>query len=308
MDVVAACRVFVRVAERGSFTLGAAAAGVPQSVASRRIAALEEHFGERLFDRSTRRAALTAYGRDMLAPAKRMVQLAESLEADAERARLRPFSLAVPGICAVRNLALLDAAAHDRGVVLDFRPAGPADRKELLRHHEVRAALDAVPPDDAEWTVPLGVAASAVRGTGPVRLERLRPSRTQNSFRRVRIQPEDDVPHIRDRMEQLGHRAALLPAQITTATSLTSAVSATLRSSDLLLCSPAQAEELGLHWRGLVGDPVARGYRLTAVSGEDAARLGGALHGDIARALDVPEDDVRVDPPDSRKAGERGGE
>ncbi|MEK8171536.1 LysR family transcriptional regulator [Streptomyces sp. M19] len=29
----------------GSFTLGAAAAGVPQSVASRRIAALERHFG-----------------------------------------------------------------------------------------------------------------------------------------------------------------------------------------------------------------------------------------------------------------------
>jgi DNA-binding transcriptional LysR family regulator len=46
MDLVASCRVFVHVGERGSFTLGAAAARVPQSVASRRIAALEEHFGE----------------------------------------------------------------------------------------------------------------------------------------------------------------------------------------------------------------------------------------------------------------------
>jgi DNA-binding transcriptional LysR family regulator len=62
---------------------------VPQSVASRRVAALEEHFGQPLFDRSARRAVLTAFGRDMLAPAKRLVQLADALEFHAQEAKLR---------------------------------------------------------------------------------------------------------------------------------------------------------------------------------------------------------------------------
>ena len=65
MDLPAACRVFVSVGERATFTLGAAAASVPQSVASRRIAALEKHLGVHLFDRTTRRAALTPFGQDL---------------------------------------------------------------------------------------------------------------------------------------------------------------------------------------------------------------------------------------------------
>ena len=168
MDLVAACRVFVHVGERGSFTLGAAAARVPQSVASRRIAALETQLGERLFDRSARRAALTAFGRDMLPSAKQLVQLAEELEYRAERARLSPLSLAVPATCPVRQLAMLDSATRDRGTVLDIRTAEPGERAELLRSGRVQAALLAVPPDGADWTVPLGVAYPPA-GTRPSR-------------------------------------------------------------------------------------------------------------------------------------------
>lgn len=67
--------MFVQVGERGSFTLGAAAAGVPQPVVSRRIAALERHLGGLLFDREGRRAALTPFGRDLLPSARRLVEL-----------------------------------------------------------------------------------------------------------------------------------------------------------------------------------------------------------------------------------------
>lgn len=290
MDLVGACRVFVHVSERGSFTLGAAAARVPQSVASRRIAALEKHFGARLFDRSTRRAALTAFGRDMLPSAKRLVQLAEAMEDNAEQVKLRPLTLAVPETCSVRRLAMLDAAARDKGTVLDFRTAGPAKRAELLQAHEVRTALVAVPPVGATWAVPLGVATSADGGTEPLRLETLRPSRARRSFRRVWIQPEDDVPHVRDRLEQVGHRAALIPAQITVATSLVAAASETMRAGDLLLCSAPQADELGLRWRPLAGAPVARGYRVSAVTGDDAERLHGGLREHVARVLGAPAD------------------
>jgi DNA-binding transcriptional LysR family regulator len=288
MDLVGACRVFVHVGERGSFTLGAAAAQVPQSVASRRIAALEEHFGARLFDRSARRAALTPFGRDMLASAKRLVQLADALEYDAEQAKLRPLGFAVPETCSLRQLAMLDAAARAQSTVLDFRPAGPALRAELLRSHEVRAALLAVPPADADWTVPLGVAAATKSGPQPLRLDTLRPGRTRRSLRRLWIQPEDDVPHVRDRLEQLGLRAALVPAQITVAVSLIAAVSETLRTDGFLLCSVAQAEELGLCWRPLAGATIARGYRVSAVSGDDAQRLHAGLWEQVARAVGVP--------------------
>jgi DNA-binding transcriptional LysR family regulator len=289
VDVVAACRVFVHVGERGSFTLGAAAARVPQSVASRRIAALEEHFGGRLFDRSARRAALTAFGRDMLPSAKQLVQLADAMEHHAEQARLRPVSLGVPATCPVRSLALLDAAARRQGIVLDFRPADPAGRAELLRSRQVRAAVLAVPPAGADWTVPLGAASPAGTGPHPLYIDTLRPGRGQVSMPRVWIQPEDDVPHVRDRLEQIGHRAALLPVQIAVATSLVAAASETIRAGDFLLCSPPQAAELGLAWRPLAGTPVARGYRLSVVTGDDAERVHAAGLGEhLARALGAP--------------------
>ena len=309
MDLVAACRVFVHVGERSSFTLGAAAARVPQSVASRRIAALEEHFGERLFDRSTRRAALTPFGRDMLPPAKRLVQLAEAMEYHAEQAKLRPLTLAVPETCSLLSLATLNAAAHEQGTVLDFRRAGPADRAELVATGQVRAALVAVPPARADWIVPLGVASRAAppssvaeaaeagkaaevadvaevaEAAGPLRLESLRPGRTQRSPRRIWIQPEDDVPHIRDHLELLGHRAALVPAQVSVAVSLIAAASEALRVGDLLLCSAAQARELGLRYRALAGSPVPRGYRVSVMAGDDPDRLRAGLGDAIAEAL-----------------------
>lgn len=288
MDLVAACRVFVHVSERGSFTLGAAAARVQQSVASRRIAALEEHFGERLFDRSARRPALTTFGRDMLPSAKRLVQLAEAMEYNAEQVKLRPLALAVPETCSVRQQAMLDAAAREEGTVLDFRAAGPVERAELLRSREVRVALVAVPQGEATWVVPLGVASATESGRQPLHIESLRPGRAQRSFRRIWIQPEDDVPHIRDRLEQIGHRAALVPAQVTVATSLTAAVSDAMRAGNLLLCPAAQAVELGLHWRPIAGSPLARGFTASAVTGDDAERLRVRLWGPVARCLGVP--------------------
>jgi DNA-binding transcriptional LysR family regulator len=285
MDLVAACRVFVHVGERGSFTLGAAAARVPQSVASRRIAALEEHFGERLFDRSTRRAGLTPFGRDMLPSARRLVELAEAMEYDAEQAKLRPFTLAVPETCPVLSLARLTVAAHDQGIVLEFRPAGPARRAELAATAQVRAALLAVPPAGADWIVSLGVASAAGAQAGPLRVESLRPGRTKRPPRRIWIQPEDNVPHIRDHLQQLGHRAALMPVQIPVATSLAAAVSEALRTGDFVLCSAAEAGELGLWFRALAGSPVARGYRVSTAIGEDPDRLRATFGPAIAEAL-----------------------
>lgn len=288
VDVVEACKAFVAVSGHGSFTVGAAAARIPQSVASRRIAALEKHFGARLFTRTSRSVALTPFGREMLVSARRLVELAEAMEHDAERAKLRPFRLAVPEICAPRPLARLVSDARRHDIDLDPRPAGPVDRVELARTLDVRAALVAVPPDEGAWRVPLGLAAHADPGTGSaVYVETLRAGRADRDARRrrIRIQPEDDVPHVRDRVTRLRDAVGLQPAQVVVAASLVAAAAEVLGSTDLLLCSPRQADELGLHWRPIGELDLARGYDVAAGLREDADRIRALPPAAIGRCL-----------------------
>ncbi|HJP75794.1 MAG TPA: LysR family transcriptional regulator [Pseudonocardiaceae bacterium] len=285
VDLIGSCRAFVGVSETGSFTAGAAAARIPQPVASRRIAALERHFGERLFDRSTRRAQLTPFGRDMLPSAKRLVQLADAIEHDAALAKLRPLLLAVPDTCTTRALAELDAEARALDVHLEFRRAAPAERAELVRTQEARAAIVAVPAEDAAWTVPLGVASGFLPKTGVLHLETLRVGRSGRAPRRVWIQPEDDLPHLRDRLIRVRDAIGLRPAQVAVAASLTSAVATVFGSADLLLCSAGQAAELGLGWRPIGELDLARGFEIAAGLGEDAQRLRTTLSSAIERCL-----------------------
>lgn len=294
VDVLGAWRAFVNVSERGSFTEGAAATRVPQSVASRRIAALEKHLGERLFDRSSRGAMLTQFGRDILPSAKRLVHLADDMEHEAERAKLNPLRLAVPDICTVRDLARLDAEARRNGIYLDFHAAPPAERAELVRSREVRAALTVVPPSDAVWSVRLGLAGATDQLAETVYVETLRAGRAAQSSRRSRIwiQPEDDVPHIRDRMFRTRDAVGLQPAQVIVSTTLTAATAEVLGSTDFLLCSVKQAEELGLHWRPVGEVRLVRSFEVSAAVGDDAERIQARLWHAIARCLGARDRDA----------------
>ena len=55
--------LFVEVARTGNFSRASTKLGVPGATLSRRIAAMEQRFGVRLFDRTTRRVELTEAGR-----------------------------------------------------------------------------------------------------------------------------------------------------------------------------------------------------------------------------------------------------
>ncbi|MFJ7126177.1 LysR family transcriptional regulator [Streptomyces sp. NPDC098101] len=290
MDLVAASRAFVSVGEHGSFTVGAAAAGMSQPVASRRVAALEEHVGERLFERTARRAVLTPFGRDLLPSARALVRAADVLLHEAETARRRPWRIAVPGVCGTVALARLVADARALGIALDLRAAPPAERRDLVRTRQVRAAVLAVPPDEAVWSVPLGVATAADPGARRFWLESLRVGRTDpGPARRLWIQPEDDVPHVRDPLVRLRDAVGLRPAQFVAATDLTDAVADVLYGDDLLLCSPGQAAELGLRWRPM-GEPApARGFALHAADGGDPAGTVSRLGRALARCLGADE-------------------
>ncbi|OYV40668.1 MAG: LysR family transcriptional regulator [Rhodospirillales bacterium 20-64-7] len=80
MDLIAAFRIFVRVAEAGSFSAVAREMNLSQPAISRQIAALEDHVGERLLQRTTRSLALTDDGRDLLGYAARVLEALDEAE------------------------------------------------------------------------------------------------------------------------------------------------------------------------------------------------------------------------------------
>ncbi|QJA00254.1 LysR family transcriptional regulator [Leifsonia sp. PS1209] len=290
MDLIAAYRVLVEIDERGSVTRAAAALDVAQSVASRRILALERQLGAPLLERNARHAVLTAFGRDLVPSARRLVRLADEVELDAERARLRPVTVAVPTGCSTRDLAVTVAAGSAAGLRLEFRAAPPPRRAELASTLAVRVAVLAVPVDEAEWVAELG-AAGRRPSDRALRLEALRPSRRGRSTRdadagaRIRIAPEDDLPHLRDPLTRAAYAAGLLPGQLPVDASVTSALAAVLADGDLLLCTSAEARDLGLHWRPFTGLPLARGFALAGDSAHDVDAVRTAVADELAAAL-----------------------
>lgn len=82
--------LFARVAEAGSFTRAAERAGLPKSTVSRRVAELEQQLGERLFARSTRKLALTDFGRGVLEHARRLLEESEAAAAFAQHRQAAP--------------------------------------------------------------------------------------------------------------------------------------------------------------------------------------------------------------------------
>ena len=77
MDLIAALRTFLRVAETGSFSAVAAERGLTQPAVSRQVSALEDHLGTRLVQRSTQAVTLTEKGRELLVAAQQLVDSAE---------------------------------------------------------------------------------------------------------------------------------------------------------------------------------------------------------------------------------------
>jgi DNA-binding transcriptional LysR family regulator len=78
--------LFARVADAGSFSRAAERAGLPKSTLSRRVAALEQQLGERLLLRTTRRLAVTDFGRSILEHAR---HVADEVAAAGELAQTR---------------------------------------------------------------------------------------------------------------------------------------------------------------------------------------------------------------------------
>jgi DNA-binding transcriptional LysR family regulator len=288
VDLVAACQAFVSVADRGSFTRGAAWVGVSQSVVSHRIASLEGRLGGAVLDRSGRAPTLTPLGRHLLPTARRIVQEAEELILGADEARLSAVSLAVPEGCDVRDLAAVELAGRDADTRLVMVAAGPRNRQEMLSRGQVAAAVLACPPEEAVWRVQLGVG-SAVGRRGRVHLDQLRPAREARVTAAVRIWllPEDDVPHVRDPLVAAAEAAGMAPSQVAVATSAGSALASVLASDDLAVLTRRDAERLELPWAPLAAPSLQRGYALESTAASVAPRLRAAVGDALEGALGV---------------------
>jgi DNA-binding transcriptional LysR family regulator len=93
LDILAAFRVFVRVAESGSFSAVAREMGLTQPAVSRQVSALETHLGARLLQRTTRSLALTSDGQDLLGHARSVLEAVERAEGAVGRHHEGPSGL-----------------------------------------------------------------------------------------------------------------------------------------------------------------------------------------------------------------------
>lgn len=82
MNLFEAMKLFVRVAELGSFSAVAEQLGVGRSVVSRQIAALEKHLRVKLIHRTTRRLSLTTEGRLYLENSHQILSLVEAANSE----------------------------------------------------------------------------------------------------------------------------------------------------------------------------------------------------------------------------------
>lgn len=143
MDRIEHLRIFVRVAETGSFTQAADQLALPRASVSTAVQQLEARLGARLLHRTTRRVSLTPDGEALLERARALVADVEELEH-----QFRPGAQAVGGRLKVdvpsrvaRRLvapALPDFFARFPAIELEL---GSSDRAVDLVHEGVDCAL-----------------------------------------------------------------------------------------------------------------------------------------------------------------------
>jgi DNA-binding transcriptional LysR family regulator len=98
MDLLGALGVLVRVVETGSFSAVARERDLSQAAVARQVSQLEDHFGVRLFHRTTRKLSLTGDGEMLLGLARPVLDGVDGLEAALGRQSASPVGLVRVGV------------------------------------------------------------------------------------------------------------------------------------------------------------------------------------------------------------------
>ncbi len=267
MDLVDALQAFRMVAEEASFTRGAERCGVPQPVVSRRVAALERRLGGPLLERSTRSVALTPLGSRVLPHAEELLSRWDLLE-EAVRETEPHLLMAVPRHLDPRTLASIRRGLAPARIRLS--EADPDQRARLWHSGDVDIAVLVVPQGAGTVQSQLGVATADLADTDtPFCLSQLRRAVRDRSDRprRIHLQPEDDVPAVRDPLTRLAHGHGLGAEQAPIVTDWTEALTQLHEHDDVLLCTPTEAAALSLGWRAIRGLSLDRQQEVVARPG-----------------------------------------
>jgi DNA-binding transcriptional LysR family regulator len=147
MDL-ATLKLFLQIAATGSFSRAAALSASTQSAVSKRISALENELGARLFERTGRGATLTGAGRVLLPRAEALTSeadgLADLLADDSRAPRQRSFRGAAVGRLALVG-DLVAAAARSRHPAADRGRHHAADRGMARRRTDDIGLMSSAP-------------------------------------------------------------------------------------------------------------------------------------------------------------------
>lgn len=135
-------RAFLAAARIGNFTRAAAELHISQSAFTVQIRQLEDALGVTLFDRSKRRVALTAAGRDVLVPLERVLVDAEAVVVQTRQ--LTGLRRGIVRIAALPSLAaeLLPLTIHEfrqryPGIMVEIRDVVAESVVESVRREDV---------------------------------------------------------------------------------------------------------------------------------------------------------------------------
>ena len=139
MDIFNAMSVYVAVVEHGSLVRAAETLGTSGAAVSRQIAALEDHVGARLLNRTTRRLSVTDAGQDYFNRAKQILSDLAEAEAAAGESAAQPTGV-------LRVSAPLSYGVNRLSRWLpDFMASHPRLRLDLdLTDRQVDLATDAI--------------------------------------------------------------------------------------------------------------------------------------------------------------------
>lgn len=145
-------RIFVHLAQSLSFGATAEAFGVTQPTLSRILRDLEEELGARLFDRTTRRVALSQRGQELLGVAKHLSDtFDEGLRELEQVAQQRSQRIALAALPTLASLLLPRALMRLRqahpGMLVHCQDVYAESAVELLRSRTVDIALSSLVPD-----------------------------------------------------------------------------------------------------------------------------------------------------------------
>ena len=143
--------IFVRVAELNSFSQAAGSLHMAQPAVSIAVRKLEEYLGSALFDRSGRRVALTAEGRNLLDRARPILGQVEELKRSAGAMNdllLGELNIACPSMLATYFLPdlLSGFLAEHPGLTASVTQAGTARVEQMLLASEIEVGVTSADP------------------------------------------------------------------------------------------------------------------------------------------------------------------